>query len=210
MLQYFVAQGQTGTIAAAQTVTASTAANKLTAPAGIPVGAIVSISGVAGLTGANGIFVVSAFSAGVYTFTTLSGSAMASTGTYTSGGTITHIGFLTSPLTLDNTVFSSPNPDFTVAFRLESLSPSTGIRAHWQDTADAFAGTDTRSGPFIGTYGGQSIVAGARFSAKRYDWPGARLGNANNALRVEVFVEGQYGVAPAVGSTIQFSAWVEA
>lgn len=122
--------------------------------------------------------------------------------------TVSHIGFVTQSLTLDNTIFTAPNPDFTTFFRVEALTSATGIRAQWQDTADAFV-NDIKPGGVHMLYGQETVARQyASFSQRRYDWQGARLGNANNAFRLVIYVEGQYGAAAPAGSSISYSAFV--
>lgn len=158
---------------------------------------------------ANNFCVVTGIAGGIMSLTDLAG---VSPGYLYSGNpacTVTHVGFRTTSLALDNSVFATPNPDFNLRFRIEELTAQTGVRVHFQDTGDDFI-TDARPGPMFTAFGyinGPGVAKS--FSANREDWLSARLGNPNNAMRATVWFEGQYGAAAPAGANITYTSWVE-
>lgn len=214
MAQFFIASGKVKTLQAALTVTGCTTGGAATVASttGWENGDLFIASGLVGLTGgANAIWQATVTSGTVITFKSI-GTGLAPTfgGTWTSGGTLTHIGFVTAALTLDNTVFVSPNPDWTLRMRVEALSASTGLRMHVLDTGDAFA-ADIKPGPMQYAFGFLGTQQGLQPPSDRvYDFQGLRLGNANNALKAVTYFEGANGAAAAVGSSATFSYWIEA
>ena len=184
-------------------------ANQINVPAGYAVGDIIQGSGCAQATG-NKVFVITAISLNVATVTDLAGGTPVLVFAGNPAVTITHIGFVTSSLLADNTVYTSPNPDFTLRFRIESLSAQTAVRVQWQDTGDAFV-SDIKFGPSFSLFGyiDKPHAQYASFESRRYDFQGLRVGNPSNALRAVVLVEGQFGGAAPSGSSVTYSAWVE-
>jgi hypothetical protein len=93
---------------------------------------------------------------------------------------------------------------------IQALSAAAAVRIQAFDTGDAFA-ADIKPGPCVFSFGAQVSSAGVATPAfRRYDWPGLRIGNANNAMRSAVYLEGANGAAPAVGSSVTWSTWIEA
>lgn len=204
MLHTTLVSGKTLTIQAASTISAATAASPIavtTGTHGLNTGDIVLITGVVGNVAANGKWVVTVVDS---THFSLNGS----TGTvaYTSGGSVAHLGFQTAAVLTDNTVFPSANPDFTVKFQLASLTAG-GARIHVEDSKDS--GVSYFPGPWFSTFGSRTTVNDSLFSAKREDYNGAALGNSGDKARINVYLEGTYGVAPAVATVASFNAWIE-
>lgn len=209
---YSIVSGLTKTIQAPQTISgAATGVITVGSTTGWATGDIALISGVGGATGVNGLVRLAVASSTTFTVTSLSnGATLTFGGSYTSGGTVTHVGFQSAALTLDNTVFASVNPDFTLKNEIAALSAATGVRVHISDTGDAFA-NDIKPGPCFFAYGTQALLTGGYAAeAKRYDAQGLRLGNANNGLRLNVFIEGALGAVPSTGQSVTFSTWIEA
>ena len=196
---------KTKTLVASSTITAATNASPIavttSAAHGLETGDIVVIAGAVGNTAANGQFTVTVVDATHYTLNGSSGN-----GAWTSGGTATHVGFSLPSFTTDNTVFPQ-NSDFTVKTRIAALSANTGVTFHYSDSSDS--GATFRPGPFYSRYGYLNKTNDALMSWKREDWPQAKLGNPGDCLRLNVYLEGQYGAMATVGSSVSFQAWVE-
>lgn len=196
---------KTKTLVASSTITAATNASPIavttSAAHGLESNDIIAISGAVGNTAVNGQFTVTVVDA---THFTLNGSS--GNGAWTSGGTVAHIGFSLPSFTTDNTVFPQ-NSDFTVKTRIATLSANTGVTFHYNDSSDG--GATFRPGPFYSRFGALGLTNDALMSWKREDWPQAKFGNPGDRLRLNAYLEGAYGVAATVGSSVTFQAWVE-
>lgn len=213
-MQYLLASGKNKTLQPSLTVTGCSTAGAVTvaSSAGYEAGDIVLATGLAGLTGGvNAIWQISITSGTVVQLKSIGSSAAPTfAGAWTSGGTLKHIGWTNTALTLDNTIFDSPDPDFTLVTTVDSLSASTGLRIHVLDTSDSFA-ADIKVGPMTYAFGPFTAQTSERVSSvRRHHFQGLRLGSSGNALRSVVMFEGVKGTPPAVGASAMFSQWVEA
>jgi len=220
MTNYFIATNFTKTIQAAQSVSgAASGVITVGSTTGWATGDLALVSGVGGATGVNGLVYLTVSSGTTFTLKDIgTGATKAFGGSYTSGGTVTHIGYQTAALTLDNTVFTAANPNFVLFPEVTALSNGTSaanFRIHVSDTGDAFV-ADIQPGPAFFGYGYMAAASNGivvpSLEDQAYtqaDWPSARLGNANNALRANVFLSTATGAAPTAGTTITFSLSIQ-
>jgi hypothetical protein len=198
--QLFVAR----TIQAPATVTGITySGNKLVVVAthALAVNDIVRISGVVGCTEANATFVVASVSTTVSFDVPCVEAAISAS--WSSGGTVTHIGFASPAVLVDNTVFTNGIPDLTLVSRLEALTTGNA-RIVWEDAADASFITaeplwvETGIAPVAANFS-----ADKRWSSKKYDVADIRAAASGDNLRMKVFLSG------GTGAEAQVSGWVE-
>lgn len=199
MSQIAFLTAKTKTLAANGTITGGTNAGPIVITStahGLETGDIVQISGVVGLTAANGRYTITKVDANSYSLNNSKGNAA-----YSSGGTAVHIGFACAAVLVDNTVFTSV-PDFTLKFAAESMSSITGVRAEFTDSADSSFVTEQPLVVFAlaGTLG---LANGRKYSAKKADLPDARMAASGDNMRLKMYLSG------GPGATGQFSAWIE-
>ncbi len=190
---------KTKTILADTTITGGTNAGPIVITSvahGYETGDMLQISGVVGLTAANGQFVITKLTADTYSLNNSKGNAA-----YSSGGTASHIGFACAALLVDNTVFASGIPDFTIQGRLESLTSGGKVRIQFTDAADSSFVTEQSLATF--QHSGAIAVANDKmFTVKKYDVPDARFAASGDNSRMKVFISGGAGVVA------QFSGWI--
>lgn len=206
MAQYFLA---TAASRALQAPAASSlqAAAAIATVAGYAVGDIIQITGCS-RTPANRIWIITAIASGQMILVDLAGLSPTLVFSGNPSCTVNHIGFRTAVLSVDNTVMQSSS-DFNLHFRVDGLSPSTGLRVNFEDSNDNFA-TDYRPGAMFSCFGAiHDLTTAALFGADRRTWPGFRGGNPNVATRASVWVEGALGAAAPAGASVTFSSWLE-
>ena len=162
---------------------------------GLETGDIVQISGVTGTVEANGQWVVTVPDANHFK---LNNSTFANA--YTAGGTAVHIGFATSAVLVDNTVFAS-YPNFAIQGRIESLSAGSNARMVFTDAADSAFVTEQPL-EVVQVKGLVGLSYDKVSTRKWYDIPDARLAASGNNLRLKMYISG------GPGSVCQFSAWL--
>lgn len=204
MSQISATSAKVKTIAADVTVTGAVLSGgliQITGTHAYEVGDIVQISGIAGAVEANGQFVVASIS------TTVSfklANATWAVTTYTSGGTVKHIGWATPAVLVDNTIFTASPYNFTLVSRVEALTSGANVRLVWVDSGvSTFVSEQPLSvnqavGPVASNFS-----ADKRFSVQNYDAPDARIGASGDNFRLKAYVSG------GAGASVQFSAWVE-
>jgi hypothetical protein len=212
MAQLSLTLAKQKTIATVPVITAMTGVNVLiqvTSTAhGLETGDIVQIAGVASPAGAaNGQWVITKVDANNFTLNNSLGS-----GTWGSGGTITHLGWATPATLVDNTVFANGTPDYTLQARIEELLTGANVRVVFEDCGastfiDAqpvavFQSTGNIGVAAPGVFAGLAGQNDKMFTAKKYDVPDTRMAASGNNLRAKFYVSG------GAGKTAQFSAWL--
>jgi hypothetical protein len=190
------------TLQASSTVSAMTGANALiavttSAAHGLVTNDIVQISGVATPAGAaNGQWVITVTSTTAFTLNNSLGS-----GTWSSGGTVAHIGHASPAVLVDNTVFSSYPTQWMLQARVEALASGSNARLLFTDAADSAFVTE-QPGPAFCVAGAVSKSADVMHSAKYEDYPDMRMASSGDNFRIKIFVSG------GAGSTATVSAWL--
>jgi hypothetical protein len=162
-------------------------------PHNLETGDIVVITGVNGNAAANGRFTVTVTGASSLTLDNSNGS-----GTYTNGGSASHIGWATAPQPIDNAVY--PNgAQYTLQSQIEQLPVGSTLRIHWQDSTD---GTfqSTLPGPTLAAQG--PVNTPTMLSATFAQFPALPVGQPGAKIRQLVYATG------GPGTTFKFSSWV--
>ena len=190
MSQVFLAIGKSKTLVANGTITAGTVAApiSLTSTAhGLETGDMVFITGVVGLTAANGKWIVTKVDANNYTLQNSVGNAA-----WSAGGTVVHLGWSATAV-FDNTVFPLGMTRTSFRTRIDSLDQGATLRTVWEDTADA---AFTTAQPFWSVDKPGRIAPGygeASFLEVNEMWPSLRAASAGNSIRVSHYLIGGVG-----------------